>query len=460
MGHWGRRFAYIGPRSSKTLGFAGGGARGNDCGDEQQAEKSVKRILEVVGSSYHRQGLDTTGCLNNLSGCTCPVCLLGSQAHLVCIFCFILSFFTFPHCSVLSSICDSLARGWKLLGPSKTTGPQGTRARTLRVIWRCADQKTRSVYPCLSFIPSRQVESKLRQPSHFGKFDLPTKSNSLAAQDAIKQIDSLKPGAHAPDAVDHETVPKPATQAPAPPLDFPTSVNPPAAPLQNKTLKNKTMKNTTLKNKTVQQPKLPPAVPEAPLQNETVQQPGLPPAVPEAPLDFPTSVNPPATPLKNETAREPARPPVPEAPLDLPTSANPPATPLEKETAQEPGLPPVPEAPLDLPTSANPPATPLKNETAQEPGPPPVPQNEIPFVAPLADPPRVPIDKKSTLEPAPPLALPNGSLGVKSKVVEIVVPGLNNSESVFRFLNPDAIEIKTVNVSNPVASLRSLANPH
>jgi len=57
------------------------------------------------------------------------------------------------------------------------------------------------------------------------------------------------------------------------------------------------------------------------------------------------------------------------------------------------------------------------------------------------------------------LALPNGSLGVKSKVVEIVVPGLNNSESVFRFLNPDAIEIKTVNVSNPVASLRSMDVP-
>jgi len=43
--------------------------------------------------------------------------------------------------------------------------------------------------------------------------------------------------------------------------------------------------------------------------------------------------------------------------------------------------------------------------------------------------------------------------------VEIVVPGLNNSESVFRFLNPDAIEIKTVNVSNPVASLRSMDVP-
>ena len=65
-------------KMGRCLGFDGGGARGIDCGDEQQTEKrdialgllrvdDVKRILEVVGSLYHRQGLDTTGCWNNLT---------------------------------------------------------------------------------------------------------------------------------------------------------------------------------------------------------------------------------------------------------------------------------------------------------------------------------------------------------------------------------------------------------
>lgn len=65
---------------------------------------------------------------------------------------------------------------------------------------------------------------------------------------------------------------------------------------------------------------------------------------------------------------------------------------------------------------------------------------------------------KQTAQPLIPLLPSEPALDSSTRVVEIVVPNANNSHAVIRIRNPDAIDIEDVNVSNPVASLRSKTN--
>lgn len=80
----------------------------------------------------------------------------------------------------------------------------------------------------------------------------------------------------------------------------------------------------------------------------------------------------------------------------------------------------------------------------------------MPFPSDMRVPP-APVDK-SHEAPAPPPAVPPVFTGDRATVVDLVVPGEepDAQQSVIRVQNPEAIEIRDVNVTNPVASFRFL----
>eukprot|EP00438_Fugacium_kawagutii_P014199 Skav201439 [mRNA] locus=scaffold6:27315:30514:+ [translate_table: standard] len=87
----------------------------------------------------------------------------------------------------------------------------------------------------------------------------------------------------------------------------------------------------------------------------------------------------------------------------------------------------------------------------------PPPASSVPFPSDMRVP-AAPVDK-TLASPVPPPAVPppfNGDSD-RATVVDLVVPGSDEAEqSVIRVQNPEAIEIRDVNVTNPVASFRGL----
>eukprot|EP00435_Cladocopium_sp_Y103_P062842 s332_g24.t1 len=227
-------------------------------------------------------------------------------------------------------------------------------------------------------------------------------------------------------------------------------------------------------NKTAAQPATPAAAPPEAPSDKTAAQPATPAAaVPEAPSDKTAAQ--PATPAAAAPEATPAAAP-PEAPSDKTAAqpATPPEAPSDK-TAAQPATPAAaaPEAPSDK-TAAQP-ATPAaarpeapSDKTAAQPATPAAKPPEAPAVAPPEAPTGVAgtrnmsvpakASANQTAQPLVPVLPSMPVLDPTTRVVEIVVPNTNNSQSVIRVRNPDAIDIFDVNVSNPVASLRSKTN--